>query len=103
MGEGSSMPPADGRGAFLMGAHLGSFEVVRAIGRTQPDMRIAITMYEENARKINAILAAVNPSAKQDVIGLGHVNSMLKVREYLDSGSMIASSPIAPCTTHPTR
>jgi predicted LPLAT superfamily acyltransferase len=80
---------ADGRGAFLMGAHLGSFEVVRAIGRTQPDMRIAITMYEENARKINAILAAVNPSAKQDVIGLGHVDSMLKVREYLDSGSMI--------------
>jgi predicted LPLAT superfamily acyltransferase len=80
---------ADGRGAFLMGAHLGSFEVVRAIGRTQPNMRIAITMYEENARKINAILAAVNPSAKQDVIGLGHVNSMLKVREYLDSGSMI--------------
>jgi predicted LPLAT superfamily acyltransferase len=80
---------AEGRGAFLMGAHLGSFEVVRAIGRTQPDMRIAITMFEENARKINAMLAAVNPSAKQDVIGLGHVDSMLKVREYLDSGSMI--------------
>jgi predicted LPLAT superfamily acyltransferase len=34
---------AAGRGAFLMGAHLGSFEVVRAIGRTQPDLRIAIT------------------------------------------------------------
>jgi predicted LPLAT superfamily acyltransferase len=80
---------AAGRGAFLMGAHLGSFEVVRAIGRAQPDMRIAITMYEENARKINAILAAVNPAAHHDVIGLGRVDSMLKVREHLDSGSMI--------------
>jgi predicted LPLAT superfamily acyltransferase len=80
---------ADGRGAFLIGAHLGSFEVVRAIGRTRPDMRVAVTMYEENARRINAILASINPAAKQDVIALGQVDSMLKVREYLDTGSMI--------------
>ncbi|WP_062608256.1 LpxL/LpxP family acyltransferase [Caballeronia calidae] len=80
---------AGGRGAFLMGAHLGSFEVVRAIGRVQPHIRIAITMYEENARKINAILAAVNPAAHHDVIGLGKVDAMLKVRERLDAGSLV--------------
>jgi predicted LPLAT superfamily acyltransferase len=80
---------AEGRGAFLIGAHLGSFEVVRAIGRTQPNLRVAVTMYEDNARRINAILASINPAAKQDVIALGQVDSMLKVREYLDSGSMI--------------
>jgi predicted LPLAT superfamily acyltransferase len=80
---------AEGRGAFLIGAHLGSFEVVRAIGRTQPNLRVAVTMYEDNARRINAILASINPAAKQDVIGLGQVDSMLKVREYLDTGSMI--------------
>jgi predicted LPLAT superfamily acyltransferase len=79
----------EGRGAFLIGAHLGSFEVVRAIGRTQPNLRVAVTMYEDNARRINAILASINPAAKQDVIALGQVDSMLKVREYLDSGSMI--------------
>ena len=80
---------AEGHGAFLMGAHLGSFEVMRALGRTQPKLRVAITMYEENARQINKILASINPAAKQDVIGLGQVDSMLKVREYLDTGSMI--------------
>ncbi|WP_042301538.1 LpxL/LpxP family acyltransferase [Paraburkholderia kururiensis] len=80
---------AEGRGAFLMGAHLGSFEVCRTIGRSRPSLRVAITMYEENARHINAILATVNPAAKQDVIPLGQVDSMLKVREYLDTGSMI--------------
>jgi predicted LPLAT superfamily acyltransferase len=80
---------AEGHGAFLIGAHLGSFEVVRAVGRTQPNLRVAVTMYEDNARRINAILASINPAAKQDVIGLGQVDSMLKVREYLDSGSMI--------------
>jgi predicted LPLAT superfamily acyltransferase len=80
---------AEGHGAFLIGAHLGSFEVVRAIGRTRPDLRVAVTMYEDNARRINAILASINPAAKQDVIALGQVDSMLKVREYLDNGSMI--------------
>jgi predicted LPLAT superfamily acyltransferase len=80
---------AEGRGAFLIGAHLGSFEVIRAIGRTQPDLRVAVTMYEENAQRISEILASINPAAKPDVIALGQVDSMLKVREYLDSGSLI--------------
>ncbi len=80
---------AGGRGAFLMGAHLGSFEVIRALGRTQPNLRVVITMYEENARKINAALAAVNPAATPEVIGLGRVDAMLKVREHLDCNSMI--------------
>ncbi|SDG44564.1 acyl-CoA synthetase [Paraburkholderia phenazinium] len=80
---------AEGHGAFLIGAHLGSFEVIRAIGRTQPNLRVAVTMYEENARRINEILASINPAAKPDVIALGQVDSMLKVRESLDAGSMI--------------
>jgi predicted LPLAT superfamily acyltransferase len=80
---------AGGRGAFLIGAHLGSFEAMRAIGRTQPHLRVAVTMYEDNARNINAILGAVNPAAKPDVIGLGRVDAMLKVRESLDRNTMI--------------
>jgi hypothetical protein len=66
---------AEGHGAFLMGAHLGSFEVMRALGRTQPNLRVAITMYEDNARRTSKILASINPAAKQDVIGLGQVDS----------------------------
>ncbi|BBA43362.1 acyltransferase [Burkholderia contaminans] len=80
---------AGGRGAFLMGAHLGSFEVVRAIGRTHPGLRVVVTMYEKNARKINATLAAVNPAAQPEVIPLGQVDSMLKVRERLDANCMV--------------
>lgn len=80
---------AEGRGAFLMGAHLGSFEVIRALGRTRPGLRVAIMMYEENARNVNAILATVNPVAKHDVISLGRADSMLKARDYLDDGCMV--------------
>jgi predicted LPLAT superfamily acyltransferase len=79
-----------GGGAFLMGAHLGSFEVVRALGRTRPDLRVAVMMYEENARNINAILSTVNPAARPDVISLGQADSMLQARERLDDGCMVA-------------
>lgn len=80
---------AGGKGLFLMGAHLGSFEAIRALGRKEADLRIALVMHQENARKINAMLTAINPEAVQDIIGLGHVDSMLKVRERLDEGCAV--------------
>ncbi len=80
---------AAGRGAFLMGAHMGSFEVVRAIGRQQPGLRVAMVMYEENARKLNAALAAINPVAVQDIIPLGQLDSMLRVQACLDEGMVL--------------
>jgi predicted LPLAT superfamily acyltransferase len=80
---------AGGNGLFLMGAHLGSFEVIRAIGRKCTDLRVAMVMHQGNAQKITAILAAINPEAAQHIIGLGHIDSMLKVREYLDEGGIV--------------
>jgi predicted LPLAT superfamily acyltransferase len=80
---------AEGKGLFLMGAHLGSFEVIRALGRKDTDLRITMVMHQENAQKINAMLEAINPGTVQDVIGLGHIDSMLKVRERLDDGYMV--------------
>lgn len=80
---------AQGRGAFLLGAHLGSFEVVRALGRTVPDLRVAVAMYEDNARNINAAVAAINPAAAPEVIPLGRVDAMLQVREALDSNRLV--------------
>lgn len=78
-----------GRGAFLMGGHLGSFEAIRALGRRHPRLTIATLMYEENARKINAMLTAINPRVRHNVIPLGKLDSMLKVRESLDQGMIV--------------
>jgi len=78
-----------GHGAFLMGSHVGSFEMIRAIGRRQPGLRVAMAMYEDNARRLNAMLAAINPNAATDVIALGHMDAMLKIQEYLDRGTFV--------------
>lgn len=80
---------ASGQGLFLMGAHLGSFEVIRALGRKHTDLRIAMVMHQDNAQKINAMLAAINPEAVLDIIGMGHMDSMLTVRERLDEGCVV--------------
>lgn len=80
---------ADGKGVFLIGAHLGSFEVLRALGRRQPGLRIAMVMYEDNARKINTAMAAINPNALLDVVALGHVDSMIRVNALLDEGAVV--------------
>jgi predicted LPLAT superfamily acyltransferase len=79
----------NGSGAFLMGAHFGSFEVTSAIGRRQPGLRVAMAMYEENARKVTAMFKALNPANKSEVIALGQIEAMLLVRERLDEGVFV--------------
>lgn len=76
-------------GVLLIGAHLGSFEVLRAVGRGREGMQVAMLMYEENARKINATLEAINPAASKDIIALGRLDSMLATRDKLDSGYLV--------------
>lgn len=78
-----------GHGAFLMGAHLGSFEIIRAIGRQQPGLQVAMAMYEENARKVSDQLAAIAPAAAPHIIALGHMEAMLQIREALDRGVFV--------------
>ncbi|MDP2229311.1 acyl-CoA synthetase [Methylotenera sp.] len=78
-----------GKGVLLMGAHLGSFEVMRAIGRQLPGLRVAMVMHEDNAQKINSMLAAINPEASMDIIPLGRIDSMLQVQERLEDGMLV--------------
>lgn len=76
-------------GALLVGAHLGSFEVLRAMGRGKAGVKVAMMMYEQNARMLNATLAAINPKAMQDIISLGQMESMLEARDKLDQGYLV--------------
>jgi predicted LPLAT superfamily acyltransferase len=78
-----------GGGALLFGAHMGSFEVMRTLGDRQPGLVIAMAMYEDNARKVNAIMAAARLRDPPEIIALGHLDAMLKIRERLDEGALV--------------
>ena len=79
---------ADGRGALLVGAHVGSFEALRALGQGWRGLKVAMVMYEDNARLINTTLQAVAPNAELHIIPLGRMESMLALREWLDAGGV---------------
>ncbi len=80
---------AGGNGCLLFGAHFGSFEAIRAAGRHVPGLRLSLVMYEENARKTNAVLNAINPDLAMDIIALGRPGAMLAVQDRLDAGQLV--------------
>jgi predicted LPLAT superfamily acyltransferase len=80
-------PVRAGEGVMAVGAHLGSFESLRADAQHR-GLRIAMLMYEGNAKLINAALAAAAPNAKLHTIGLGQPGAMLTLRHWLDQGGM---------------
>lgn len=77
------------RGAFVIGAHLGSFEVVRAAGHEESDLRVSMVMYQDNVQQLHRVLAAINPRHSQSIIALGRVDSMLRVKQALDDGEFV--------------
>lgn len=80
---------AEGRGAFLLGAHLGSFEALHAVGASRPGLRVAMVMYPDNARMIHRVLQAVAPDFALGIIPIGQRGSTLQIRDWLDSGGLV--------------
>jgi predicted LPLAT superfamily acyltransferase len=78
-----------GQGLLLIGAHLGSFEVMRVLGRQRAGFNVSMLMYEQNARKINEVLAAINPSAVQDIVPLGQMDSMMIAQSRVEQGHLV--------------
>ena len=78
----------DERGALLMGSHLGSFEALRAAARLV-DRRVAMAMFEENARKVNQVLLALAPKLREDIVPLGRLDAMLELQSRLEDGAFV--------------
>ncbi|MBV8045743.1 MAG: acyl-CoA synthetase [Paludibacterium sp.] len=78
-----------GHGALLFGAHLGSFEVLRAMARHRPELSVSMAMYPENAQRIHRALSVINPAAMQNIITLGSLDAMLAVRDRLEGGALV--------------
>lgn len=79
---------AEGRGAFLVGAHMGSFEALHAVGSNRQAMRVAMVMYPDNARMIHAALQAIEPDFQMRIIPIGRPGSTLAIRDWLDDGGL---------------
>lgn len=78
------------RGAIILGAHVGSFEVMRAASE-RVKLRLVAVGYFKNAAKINALLDEYGEnSAKLVHVEPGTVGYMLRIKQLLDDGYLVA-------------
>lgn len=79
------------RGAVLLGAHLGSFEAMRAGARNE-SLPLNIVGHFENARMINALLSRLSPHASARVVHVGKdpVGFAMQVSERVAQGELVA-------------
>ena len=81
---------AQGRGCLLFGAHLGSFEALRALADAGCPVEVSVLMHEANARRVKAFFDALGtPDRAKAVIPLGTTDAMLRVRECLERGGLV--------------
>jgi predicted LPLAT superfamily acyltransferase len=79
---------AEARGVFLLGAHIGSFEALHAVGMSHPGLPVAMVMYPDNARMIHTVLQALAPDFEVSIIPIGQRGSALAIRDFLDKGGL---------------
>lgn len=77
-----------GESCFLLGAHLGSFEALHAYGEVNR-MPVTMMMFEHGNRNMNALAKAIDPQLEHAVIGMGSVDSMMKLWERLEAGEWV--------------
>ncbi|GAC1336754.1 MAG: acyltransferase [Acetobacteraceae bacterium] len=79
---------AQGRGCILLGAHLGSFEVLRALSKAAP-VPVWALMYRRNGGALTRLLDHLAPALRAQVLEVGDTASMIQARECVDRGEIV--------------
>jgi predicted LPLAT superfamily acyltransferase len=78
-----------GQGCLMLSAHMGSFDITRDIGLHGRDVVVNMMMYEENAQKLNAVIASFGGHSRMKVIPIGTVDSLIRAKDRLDQGEWV--------------
>ncbi len=77
-----------GRGCLLLGAHLGSFAVLRGLTERCP-VPVKVLMYRANAGAYSTMMERLDPGSSASVIPIGDIQSMLRVHEEVAAGAIV--------------
>jgi predicted LPLAT superfamily acyltransferase len=82
---------ASGKGALVIGAHLGNLEMTRALAVRGSRAKVTAIVYTEHARRFNSVLAGAHPdfaSRMVEVADFGPETAML-MQERIDAGELL--------------
>jgi len=82
----------EGRGAILLGAHLGSFYALRMRGGER-GLRLYAVVFTQNARMFNDALDELDPDNSTTLIEMekdGGMEFMLRIKELVEGGAIVA-------------
>ena len=80
-----------GRGVLLLGAHVGSFEVLRVLATRRPDCKVKLVMDKSKTPALTALLESLAPELADSVIDTarGGMDIVLALSEAASEGAMI--------------
>lgn len=77
------------QGCILLGAHIGSFEILRALA-DEHAVPVKVMMHKNTSQKFNRMLETLNPSFAESIIPLDHPTSLIAAGQFVRQGGMVA-------------
>jgi predicted LPLAT superfamily acyltransferase len=79
-----------GEGCLLLGAHMGSFEILRGLGVQRQHLPIKALVYQNNSAAVRTLFERLNPDLAAQVINIGSADSLVGVDQHVGQGGMLA-------------
>jgi len=80
-----------GRGVLLIGAHVGSFDALRAASRLRPDVTVRVVLDAQHSPALSAILRQLNPEIAAGIINPRQNGTVvaLEIGAALNQGALV--------------
>lgn len=79
------------KGCILLGAHIGSFDALRSVGRfASSKIRLRVLMYRRFVGAASKAIEQLDPEYENAIIHIGEPQTMLHVAEALQRGDVVA-------------
>lgn len=81
-----------GQGVLVFGSHLGSFEVLRVLGRQRPEQKIRVVLDKAHSPAVTQLLDALNPEIAASVVDASQDGPaiMFAIQQAAAEGALVA-------------